>query len=108
VAEAAITQRWPRSAREELAAASALALLGFAAWPFAPQVLPLHWGLDGFDNFVSSWIVLLAVPCSCAAVAACITTLARIRERPRTRQFARLLLLFSAADLLLAAAFVAL
>lgn len=65
-----------------LVAVVALALLGSAAWPFAPNALPLHFGLTGYGNFASSWVLLMAIPWSCAAAAVYMAYLARYRERP--------------------------
>jgi uncharacterized membrane protein len=92
----------------ELVAAIALALLGLAAWPFAPQELPMHWGFEGFGNLNPSWVALILWPWSCAAVAAYVTLLPRYRERPTSRQCARLMLVLSVTDLLMQLTYVAL
>ena len=85
----------------------ALALLGSAAWPFAPEALPLHWGLSGYGNFASSWVPLIAVPWSCAAAAVCMASVARYRERPMS-QAAYVPVIISCAALFVALTFVAL
>jgi hypothetical protein len=92
----------------ELVAALALALLGSVAFPFAPASLPMHWGFgESFDDFASSWVVLLAVPWSCALGAVVLTSLPRYRERPRIRLSAQLLAGTSLVCLLLALLYVA-
>ena len=88
----------------ELVVAIALAVLGSAAWPFAPHALPLHFGLGGYGNFASSWVLLIAIPWFCAAVAAYLAN----RERPNLRQAAYTPVVVSLTALLLALTFVAL
>lgn len=75
----------------------ALALLGTVVWPFAPDVLAVHWDPSGFDTFVTSWVPLVAVPWSCVAIAAYLTTFPQYRQRPRVTQFGRLTLVVSLA-----------
>lgn len=87
-----------------LVAAVALALLGSAAWPFAPHALPLHLGLSGYGTFASSWVILIMIPWSCAAFAAYLAK----QERPNLRQAAYVPVLVSLTALLVALTFVAL
>jgi hypothetical protein len=67
--------------------------------------LLLHWGFDGFDSFAASWVVLIAVPWTCAVLTACFIAFEGYRERPAFRQATLLLLVLSFADLLLAFTF---
>lgn len=93
----------------ELLAALTLAVLGSVAWPFAPPSLPMHWGFgESFGSFASSWVVLIAVPWSCAVVTALLISVPRYRQRPNVRVFVQLLPGISAVDLLLALVYVAL
>lgn len=91
----------------ELVAALGLAVLGSAVWPLAPNELPLHWDLAGYDNLAASWIALIMIPWSCAAVTAFLSSLSGYAERPKLRQFAQVSLVVSIADLVLALTFAA-
>ncbi len=89
----------------EVKAAGALALLGSASWPFAAQELPLHYGQGAYDNFVPSWVALIALPWTLAAGVAYLANFPRYRARQGLRVTACLLVFGSLAGLLLSLAY---
>ena len=38
------------------------ALVGLVLWKQLPELLPIHWGLNGADNFASKWIAVFLLP----------------------------------------------
>ena len=68
--------------------ACVVAMLAVSAWAWpqgpADAQIPLHWGLDGrADGYVPTWIGLLGIPLTAAALVALLTVIPRFEPRRR-------------------------
>lgn len=87
-----------------LVAPSTALLASLAAWPFMPDPMPIHWGLDGRpDGFAPRIVGLLLLPVVAFAIPGLIASLARRDRGLGTRSRAALELTLAATATFLSA-----